>query len=71
VTVHHDARRSELQQLQGAARDIGSAHHLDTYAQTARLVDNGVSPSTDAWLTAERDFLTPGSDAVVTAYRPG
>jgi pimeloyl-ACP methyl ester carboxylesterase len=70
TTVHHDARDSQLPELAGEGEDIGSAHHLDTYAQTARLVDEGLSPSTDAWLSAEREFLQPGADVVVTEYRP-
>ena len=70
VTVHHDARDSHLPQLKGAGEDIGSAHHLNTYAQTARLIDEGLSPSTDAWLDAERPFLEPGANLVVTQYAP-
>jgi len=70
ITVHHDARDSELAALAGAGEDIGSAHHLDTYGQTARLVDEGLSPSTDAWLTSERAFFEPGADVVVTEYKP-
>ena len=70
TTVHHDARDSQLPELAGEGEDIGSAHHLDTYAQTARLVDHGLSPSTDAWLSAEREFLQPGAHVVVTEYRP-
>ncbi len=71
VTVHHDARESELPELGGAGEDIGSAHHLDTYGQSARLVDEGLSPSTDAWLASERAFFSPAAGAVTTEYRPG
>ena len=71
VTVHHDARASQVKELNGAGETIGSAHSLDTYAQTARLVDEGLNASTDAWLEAESDFLEPGRDVVVTEYRPG
>jgi len=70
VTVHHDARDSELADLNGEGEDIASAHHLDTYAQTARLVDEGLGPSTDAWLAAEREFLARRDDAIVTEYEP-
>lgn len=70
ITVHHDARDSQLPQLSGAGEDIGSAHHLNTYAQTARLVDNGLSASTDAWLRDQQEFLQPGTDAIVTEYSP-
>ena len=70
ITVHHDARESQLPALAKAAEDIGSAHHLDTYEQTARLVDQGLSPSTDAWRRAEADFFSPTADAVATEYRP-
>jgi len=69
VTVHHDARRSEERELQGAARGIGSAHSLDTYAVTARLVDQGLSPSAEAWRAAERSFFEGPKSAVVTDYR--
>ena len=71
ITVHHDARESQVPALASAAENIGSAHHLDTYEQTARLVDQGLSPSTDAWRTAESDFFSPTADAVTTEYRPG
>lgn len=70
VTVHHDARDSELPQLAGEGEDISSAHHLDTYTQTARLIDAGANPSSDAWLAAEREFLAPGKRVSVTDYRP-
>ena len=70
VTVHHDARRSEVPALDGAAHGIGSAHHLNTYAQTARLADQGFDASTEAWLSAEKDFLAPSAEMTVTEYRP-
>jgi hypothetical protein len=70
VTVHHDVRDSELAALEGEGEDIGSAHSLDSYRQTARLVDDGLDASTDAWLTAEGDFLNPTGEVVVTEYRP-
>lgn len=70
VTVHHDARRSTVPELDGAAHGIGSAHHLNTYAETARLVDRGMDPSTDAWLVAEQEFLAPEGEVSVTEYRP-
>jgi hypothetical protein len=70
ITVHHDVRDSELDELAGEGETIASAHHLETYAQTARLVDEGVSPSTAAWLREQREFFEPGGDVVVTEYRP-
>jgi pimeloyl-ACP methyl ester carboxylesterase len=70
VTVHHDARRSEAPELEGAGRTISSAHDLNTYAQTARLVDDGLDPSTDAWLADVSDFLEPEGEVVTTEYRP-
>jgi len=70
TTVHHDARRSEQPQLQGEARTIGSAHHLNTYAQTARLVDEGLSDSTNDWLRAQAAFLDTAKDPVLTSYAP-
>ena len=70
TTVHHDARRSEAPQLKGAGKTIGSAHHLDTYAQTARLVDEGLSDSTDAWLRSQAAFLDTAKDPVLTKYTP-
>jgi len=70
ITVHHDARESQLPELDGAAHSIGSAHHLNTYAQTARLVDEGVSASTEGWLSAQREFFSPHGEVVVTEYRP-
>jgi pimeloyl-ACP methyl ester carboxylesterase len=71
VTVHHDARDSGLPELEGAAHSIGSAHELDTYAQTARLVDEGLGASTDAWLSEASGFLDPQGAVTVTEYRPG
>lgn len=69
VTVHHDARDSQVRALQGAAREIASAHHLDTYAQTARLVDGGLTDSTDEWLRSQRAYFSTGADVTVTEYR--
>ena len=70
TTVHHDARESRLPQLAGEGEDIASAHSLATYSQTARLVDEGLSHSTDAWFQAEGAFLEPSADALVTQYSP-
>ena len=70
VTVHHDVRDSEVPILAGEGEDILSAHHFDTYAETARLVDEGLSASTDAWLAEEQDFFAPGKRTEVTEYRP-
>lgn len=69
VTVHHDARRSKDPALAGAGRSIASAHSLDTYKETARLVDNGLNSSTDAWLDANSEFFAP-TGSTVTRYRP-
>lgn len=73
TTVHHDVRESKDPNLEGEGETVASAHHLNTYAQTARLVDEGLSPSTDAWLEAESDFFTDAKDAsvTVTKYTPG
>ena len=68
--MHHDVRDSEVADLAGAGENILSAHHFDTYAETARLVDEGLSPSTDAWLVEEQDFFAPGKRTEVTEYRP-
>ncbi|MGC4175416.1 hypothetical protein [Demequina sp.] len=70
VTVHHDARRSELPELAGEGTSIGSAHHLDTYGQTARLVDEGLTESTDAWMRDAAEFFDETKEVTVTEYTP-
>lgn len=69
VTVHHDVRRSEEESLAGAGTSVASAHALPTYRETARLVDEGASASSDAWLATNREFLDPGL-VTVTRYKP-
>lgn len=70
TTVSHDARRSDLPALDGAGESVASAHALATYAETARLVDDGLTPSTDAWLNDAREFFDPGADVTATNYVP-
>jgi len=70
TTVSHDTRRSDLPALEGAGETVASAHALATYAETARLVDEGLTPSTDAWLSDAKEFFEPGADVTTTNYVP-
>ncbi len=69
VTVSHDRRRSHRADAPDGSRTIAEAHGFAGYAATARLVDEGVSASTQAWLDGARPLLTEAR-STVTAYRP-
>ncbi|WP_062317157.1 hypothetical protein [Demequina maris] len=69
VTVSHDRRRSQRADAPDGSRTIAEAHGFAGYAATARLVDEGVSASTEAWLDGARPLLTEAR-STVTAYRP-
>ncbi|WP_156164997.1 hypothetical protein [Demequina silvatica] len=69
VTVSHDRRRSEQADAPDGSRTVAQAHGIDGYAATARLVDEGVSDSTRAWLAQARPLLA-GGRSTVTAYAP-
>ncbi|MDN4475149.1 hypothetical protein QQX09_04660 [Demequina sp. SYSU T00192] len=69
VTVSHDRRRSHRADAPDGSRTVAEAHGFAGYAATARLVDEGVSDSTRAWLADARPLLTE-APSTVTAYRP-
>ncbi|WP_156155850.1 hypothetical protein [Demequina phytophila] len=69
VTVSHDRRRSARPDAPDGSRTVAQAHGIDGYAATARLVDEGVSDSTRAWMAGAAPLLA-GGRSTVTAYRP-
>lgn len=69
VTVSHDRRRSADPGRPDGSRTVAQAHAIDGYASTARLVDRGMSASTEAWLDGARPFLESDRGRLA-AYRP-
>ncbi|WP_062464916.1 hypothetical protein [Demequina soli] len=69
VTVSHDRRRSTRPDSPDGSRTVAQAHGIRGYEATARLVDEGVSDSTRAWVDGARPMLAGGA-GTVTTYRP-
>ncbi|WP_156162164.1 PE-PPE domain-containing protein [Demequina iriomotensis] len=69
TTVTHDRRHSEQEDVPDASHTLLQAHGLRGYAQTARLVDEGLTPSTRAWRATATPMLAGGASSL-QAYRP-
>ncbi|WP_062381593.1 hypothetical protein [Demequina pelophila] len=69
TTVVHDRRASTRADAPDRSTTPGQAHALEGYAQTAALVDEGLTASSTAWRQGASPFLEPGP-ATLTAYRP-
>ncbi|SEJ59129.1 D-alanine--poly(phosphoribitol) ligase [Demequina mangrovi] len=69
TTVTHDRRHSLQDDAPDASHTVLQAHGLPGYRQTARLVDEGLTPSTEAWLDGAAPMLVGGRSTIRT-FRP-
>ncbi|MDR0595032.1 MAG: DUF3089 domain-containing protein [Bifidobacteriaceae bacterium] len=69
TTVVRDLREASDPDLREAATDTAAAHHLETYADTARILDQGSDQSVAAWRDAAAPVLDPTASAETTVYK--
>ncbi|WP_062518267.1 PGAP1-like alpha/beta domain-containing protein [Demequina gelatinilytica] len=69
TTVTHDRRHSAQDDAPDASHTVLQAHGIPGYAQTARLVDGGLDPSTRAWVEGAAPMLA-GGRSQIRLYAP-